>query len=160
MSFCYPTVTGLLLFHAFDESALDRFQSGVYYPDGTPKSSLAAVRDAARDARGGVIARCPGLELTPNARITFPRIAWVAKGRAAMSVMCDLDCTIVARLEKLPAHSTTLSVTAKGRVGEKAVVRFPTLAIAPGRYRFTVRLSAPVNRGAPRALASPPLVLR
>ena len=49
MAFCQPNVTGLLLFHAFDETALDRCQSGLYYPDGTPKSSLAVVRAAARD---------------------------------------------------------------------------------------------------------------
>jgi hypothetical protein len=30
---------------------LDRFQSGVYYPDLTSKSSLPVVRDAARDLR-------------------------------------------------------------------------------------------------------------
>jgi hypothetical protein len=160
MTFCYPNVTGLLLFHAFDETALDRFQSGLYYPDGTPKSSLVAVRAAARDVRGGVIAKCSGLELSPNAKVTYPRIRSVATGTAALGVTCDLDCTIVARLEKLPAHTTTLSVRAAGRVGEKAVVKFPTLAIAPGRYRFTVSLSAPVNRGAPRAFASGPLVLR
>jgi hypothetical protein len=60
MSFCQPNVVGLLVFHAFDETALDRFQSGLYYPDLTPKSSLPVVRDAIRDARGGVIARCEG----------------------------------------------------------------------------------------------------
>ena len=112
MTFCYPNVTGLLLFHAFDETALDRFQSGLYYPDGTPKSSLAVVRDAARDVRGGVIAKCSGLELSPNAKVTYPRIRSVATGTAALGVTCDLDCTIVARLEKLPAHTTTLSVRA------------------------------------------------
>ena len=47
MSFCQPNVVGLLIFHAFDETALDRFQSGLYYADGTPKSSLAG------RARGG-----------------------------------------------------------------------------------------------------------
>ena len=160
MAFCYPNVTGLLLFHAFDETALDRFQSGLYYPDGTPKSSLAVVRAAARDVRGGVIAKCSGLELSPNAKVTYPRIRSVAAGTAALGVTCDLDCTIVARLERLPAHTTTLSVRAAGRVGEKTVVKFPTLAIAPGRYRFTVSLSAPVNRGEPKAFASGPLVLR
>jgi hypothetical protein len=159
MSFCYPNVVGLLFFHAFDETALDRFQSGLYYPDGTPKPSLAAVRDEVRDARGGVAAKCSGLELTPDAKVTYPRIRSVAGGTAAMRVTCNLDCTIVARLEKLPKHTTTYSVRASGLVGEKTVVAFPTLKIAPGRYRFTLQLSAPVNRGEPRELASNPLVL-
>ncbi len=37
ISFCQPNVMGILIFHALDESALDRFQSGLYYADGTPK---------------------------------------------------------------------------------------------------------------------------
>jgi hypothetical protein len=44
---CQPDVAGILLFHSQDEPALSGFQSGVYYADGTPKSSLAAVREAA-----------------------------------------------------------------------------------------------------------------
>ena len=44
-----------------DEPALASWQSGVYYADGTPKSSLYAVRDALAATRGGSIARCDGL---------------------------------------------------------------------------------------------------
>jgi hypothetical protein len=160
MSFCQPNVVGLLIFHAFDETALDRFQSGLYYPDLTPKSSLPVVRDAIRDARGGVIARCDGLELTPDAKVAYPRVRSISTGTAAMKVTCDLDCSISARLERLPRHSTTLAVRATARVGEPAVIRFPQARIAPGRYRFTLTLSAPVNRGEPRVLASKPLVVR
>jgi hypothetical protein len=43
---CQPKVELLLFFHAFDEPDLDRLQTGVYYADGTPKSSLAPVREA------------------------------------------------------------------------------------------------------------------
>ena len=50
---CQPGVVGLLLFHSPDEPALTGFQSGVYYVDGTPKSSLPAVREAILTARAG-----------------------------------------------------------------------------------------------------------
>jgi hypothetical protein len=50
---CQPGVVGLLLFHSHDEPALAGFQSGVYYVDGAPKSSLPAVREAILDARDG-----------------------------------------------------------------------------------------------------------
>jgi hypothetical protein len=160
MSFCQPTLVGILIFHAFDETALDRFQSGLYYPDLTPKSSLPVVRDAVRDVRGGVIARCEGLELIPDAKVTYPRLRAVSSGTAAITVTCDVDCTIAARLEKLPRHSTTLTVRASGRVGERTVVRLPQTRLAPGRYRYTLTLSAPVNRGEPRVLASKPLIVR
>jgi hypothetical protein len=160
MSFCQPNLVGILIFPAFDETALDRFQSGLYYPDLTPKSSLPAVRDAVRDVRGGVIVRCEGLELTPNAKVTYPRVRAIPTGTAALAVTCDVDCTIAARLEKLPGHSTTLAVRASGRVGERAVVRLPPTRPGPGRYRYTLTLSAPVNHGRPRVLASKPLIVR
>ena len=55
---CQETVIGVLLFHLYDEPDLDRWQSGVYYVDSTPKSSLPAVRDAAIAARKGEL-ECP-----------------------------------------------------------------------------------------------------
>ena len=50
MAFCQPTVLGLLLFHVQDEAALAAWQSGEYYVDGTPKTSLAGVRRRRRRA--------------------------------------------------------------------------------------------------------------
>jgi len=41
-----PTVSALYLFHIVDETRLQGLQSGVRYADGTPKPSLAAVREA------------------------------------------------------------------------------------------------------------------
>ena len=160
MSFCQPNVMGILIFHTIDESALDRFQSGLYYTDGTPKSSLAAVHDAARASRGGVIARCPGMQLTPQARVAYPRIRAVALGTAAVAVTCDIDCNVYARLERLPRHSTTLTARAQALAGERTLVQFPPRVIAPGQYRFTVRLTAPVNIGPPLVVTSPPVTLR
>jgi hypothetical protein len=43
---CQEGVEGLLLFHSHDEPFLVGFQSGVYYVDGTPKTSLEPVREA------------------------------------------------------------------------------------------------------------------
>ena len=157
--FCQPNVVGLMIFHAFDESALDRFQSGLYYTDATPKTSLPVVRDAARAVHGGVIARCPGLQLTPNARIAYPRMASIALGTAAIAVNCDIDCNIYARLEKLPNHTTTLAKRASALAGERTLVPFPARRLAPGRYRFTIRLTAPVNVGPPMTAASAELLL-
>ena len=55
---CQETVIGVLLFHLYDEPDLDRWQSGVYYVDSTPKSSLPAVQEAAIAARNGEL-ECP-----------------------------------------------------------------------------------------------------
>jgi hypothetical protein len=50
---CTKNVVGILLFHSHDEPARAGWQSGVYYVDGTPKSSLAAVRRDVEAARDG-----------------------------------------------------------------------------------------------------------
>jgi hypothetical protein len=160
LTFCQPNVMGILIFHAFDESGLDRFQSGLYYADGTPKTSLTAVRDAVRQARGGVIAKCPELELTPQVKVAYPRIRAVAAGTAAVAITCDIDCNVYARLERLPRHSTTLATRAVALAGERTLVRFRQLRLAPGQFRFTVRATAPVNVGPPTAVASPTLIVR
>ena len=56
---CQPNVIGLMLFHVVDESALGAWQSGPFYADGTPKSSLQTIHDAARAAESGSAASCP-----------------------------------------------------------------------------------------------------
>jgi hypothetical protein len=50
---CQDGVIGFLIFHLLDEPDLNRWQSGVYYADGEPKSSLEDVRKAAEEARQG-----------------------------------------------------------------------------------------------------------
>jgi hypothetical protein len=50
---CQPTVRGFLIFHVTDETDYNRWQSGVYYADGTPKSSRAFVKRSMNDVRTG-----------------------------------------------------------------------------------------------------------
>jgi hypothetical protein len=50
---CQPTVRGFLIFHVTDETDHNRWQSGVYYADGTPKSSRPLVKRAMNDVREG-----------------------------------------------------------------------------------------------------------
>src|SRR5207253_716958 len=112
-AFCQPNVTSLLIFHAFDEPNLQGWQSGVFYADATAKSSLDAVARATRDSRGAVVAKCAGLQLTPQAKVAFPRGTGLSRVPLKLSVTCDVDCTIYARLEKLPKGSTTLAAYGK-----------------------------------------------
>jgi hypothetical protein len=44
MAACQPTVRGFLIFHVTDEPDYNRWQSGLYYADGTPKTSRTLVR--------------------------------------------------------------------------------------------------------------------
>ena len=160
MAFCQPNVKMFLFFHAVDESNLDRWQSGMFYVDGTPKPSLAAVLEATRDARGAVIARCPGLLLSPTAKVVYPRRKSLAKVPLEVKLKCDIDCNYRVRLERYPRGSTTLSRRGKALAGVSKTVALPPRHIAPGNYRFTVTLTAPVNTGPPTELVSAPVVRR
>ena len=53
MAACQPTVRGFLIFHVTDETDHNRWQSGVYYADGTPKSSRAPVKASIAGIRSG-----------------------------------------------------------------------------------------------------------
>jgi hypothetical protein len=55
---CQPTVTSFLIFHVSGESQLDRWQSGVFYADDTPKSSLPVVQRAIQSLRSGGVRTC------------------------------------------------------------------------------------------------------
>lgn len=55
---CQPTVIAVFFFHLFDEADLNRWQSGPYYADTKPKSSLEPIRKAAEKAREGKLATC------------------------------------------------------------------------------------------------------
>ena len=65
---CQPTVVGLLLFHVSDESDLRAWQSGLFYFDDTPKSSMAPVRDAAVAAETDTLVPLCSLPLPADAR--------------------------------------------------------------------------------------------
>jgi hypothetical protein len=54
---CQKNVVGLLFFHVSDEADLDRWQSGIYYADDTPKSDLPVVKAAALAARVGTLVK-------------------------------------------------------------------------------------------------------
>jgi hypothetical protein len=58
LAYCQPTVAGLLFFHVTDEPDLDRWQSGLFYADDTPKTSLGLVKETAQAAEAGTLT-CP-----------------------------------------------------------------------------------------------------
>jgi hypothetical protein len=142
LTFCQPNVQGIFLFHTVDEKGLGQWQSGVYYADNTPKTSLTAVKTALEETRRGVIARCDGMQLPVR-----PKLAQGPRG--TITVTCDLDCLYTARLYRLPS---TLVRTRHGRAiggrATKLAFRFPKVK---GTWRVRLTAVAPVNPG-PTAL--------
>src|SRR5919199_857155 len=153
LAFCQPNVRGLFLFHSVDETDLDRWQSGLYYADGTPKTSLAPTRIAIGAAKRGIVARCAGLRLAVRAKLDRPS---TGTSRFSFRLSCDIDCSYRARLEKLPQHSTTMVTRGVVVGGKPRRVAFPARKLAPGRYRFTARVVAAVNPGPSRSLFGDP----
>jgi hypothetical protein len=146
LAFCQPNVRGLFLFHDVDERALAGWQSGVYYVDRTPKSSLAGTRVAMEESRRGVVAACPGLRLAVHAHV-------VQRGRT-LSLTCDLDCAWVAQLYRVPGK---LLATRRGRaIGGRPTTLPLRVPLARGSYRLRLSAVAPVNPG-PSTLLRVPL---
>ena len=142
LAFCQPNVTGMFLFHSHDETALAAWQSGLYYADGSPKTSLPAVRDALAATRGGSIGRCDGLSLTIKPRTTF------SARTLGISLRCDLDCVYRARLVKLPAGTTTAATSGRAKAEARVAISLRR-KLRPGLYRLAVTVTHPVNRGEP-----------
>jgi len=159
LAFCQPNVKAFFIFHAFDEPTLPAWQSGLYYADGTPKTSLPVVKQAMRDVAGGVITHCPGLALTPQAKIVYPFGRALSRVPLTLRITCDIDCNVYARLARLPQASTTLAIREHLFAGVPTLVKLPARRVAAGPYRFTVRLTAPVNIGPPAQLQSDPLII-
>jgi hypothetical protein len=155
LAFCQPNVKGIFLFHSQDEPALASWQSGLYYADGSPKSSLYAVRDALERARGGSIARCDGLALDVRAtKVRFPTLSELRRGSRTVRFTCSLDC----------AWELTVSTAATGvrraRVTGYGLTATPVVASLKGRklglapIRFSLTLRQPVNPGVPQTRES------
>jgi len=59
LAYCQSTVRGLFVFHTFDESSLNGWQSGLYYADRTAKPSLRGFQRAVADLRHAKLTTCP-----------------------------------------------------------------------------------------------------
>jgi hypothetical protein len=100
---------------------------------------MTSVRTSLEQSRRGVVTHCDGLELTVK-----PKITQVKK---VVSETCDLDCTYVAQLYRLPGK---LLGTRKGTaIGGRATRLSFTIPKAKATYRVRLTATAPVNPGPP-----------
>ena len=150
LSFCQPTVKGILILHTIDESPLDRWQSGLFYADGSPKSSLPAVRTALNRTAGGSIAHCPGIQLPVTAtKVRFAGRTAARQGQFRASFTCTLDCLYQVRVLKVSTGATKMVKSGRAAVGERAQVQFGPHHLGRGTYRYRLRLVHPVNPAPP-----------
>ena len=160
LAFCQPTVAGMLIFLSRDERARGAWQSGVFYVDGTPKTSLPRVREALDSTTGGSITRCPGVQLVVRPTLLrFGTRSAARRGVFRVSLTCDLDCRYWVRLENATTHSTKLAAKGSAEVGELVQVDLGSRSLSPGSYRYTLRLVHPVNPAPPTLRQSTPFAL-
>jgi hypothetical protein len=156
LAFCQPTVEGIMILHTIDESALDRWQSGIFYADGTPKSSLPAVRAALNRTAGGSIAHCPGIQLPVQAtQVRFAGRAAARLGQFRASFTCTLDCRYQVRVIKVTTGATKMVRGGRAAIGRRVQVQFARHHLGRGTYRYRLRLVHPVNPAPPTTRDGP-----
>jgi hypothetical protein len=137
LAFCQPNVQAMFLFHTVDETALSAWQSGVYYADGTPKVSLGPTKEAIGEARRGVVAACPGLQLKPKIKVRSHGLQPV--------LLCDLDCKFTARLMRVHHRLPTRMVSGTVVGGTAGGAVFSRVGLSPGLYRVRFDVFASLN---------------
>ena len=172
---CQPNVTGMLIFHVTDEADARAWQSGVYYADDTPKSSLPAVREAALAAREGRLARCAGRKakaVNVLESVTLPGGgSYSAADLWRVELTCSRPCSYTARLVGTepwaPAPPSALRLLLGGLGAVKGVVaanepvaaELTAFDLEPGTYQIVVRVFETGRPGTAVVRTSDPLLL-
>jgi Bacterial Ig domain len=143
LALCQPNVIGIMIFHVVDESSLAAWQSGPFYADGTPKSSVPAIRAAALAARSGNAATCPDRTApavavsTTNGVVTAAASDGVGVGKVSLFVngrLADVKYAAPYAFAWAPSRKgryklEVRAADAAGNVGRKSV----TIAAAHAR---------------------------
>ena len=150
LAYCQSNVAGVLLFHARDEHGLAGWQSGLYYPDGTPKASLEVVRGTLDAIAGNTLGKC-AVAIKPVVAFTPPT--------RRISLRCDRDCVYRARLLRLPAGSVTAWKNGRSAGGIRQSFRLGA-KVAPGDYKLSVTFVHATRPGSVVVRASVPFSVR
>ncbi|HEY6963530.1 MAG TPA: hypothetical protein VI408_16715 [Gaiellaceae bacterium] len=136
---CQPSVAGVLIFHVADERDARAWQSGVYYGNFTPKSSLAPVRAAALAAQAGTLASCRQDKTTSAASgIAFHGPSATDPATLAVDFSCALPCTYELRL--IDATTSGVAAATEGKAVGDATATIATAGLADGTYQYALRI--------------------
>jgi hypothetical protein len=136
---CQPTVQALLFDHVVDDRDLAASQAGLYYPDGTRKTSFSAVQTAVAAAENGTLPACPGAK--PKQPVP-PTVTSAADGRS-VQLACARDCVYVAALERAGAPVRSQA----GAAASGAIVTVSVPAGAVAGDRLVVHVASKQNPG-------------
>jgi hypothetical protein len=175
---CDASISALYFLHLRDDPDLERFQSGLYRADGSPRPALATVRKAITRARKGCSGKTvrwrhvsgvigAGARFSPKR--SFPR----ARRDWGFNVTAAEEATYAGAIYRLPAPAATMRrlsavaapsaiATSSGliRANWKPRLRFPARRLRPGRYVFAVRIRASMNPRRSTFRVSAPITVR
>jgi hypothetical protein len=135
---CQPTVAGMLIFHVVDERDARAWQSGLYYGNGRPKTSLPKVRAAALAAQTGSLAEgAQGKTRALVADVVFGGPSTSAPDTLQTGFTCNLPCTY--RLQVLDAATGHPVASASGKAVGLTTVKVPAAELSPGQYEYALR---------------------
>ena len=136
---CQPTVAGVLIFHLADERDARAWQSGVYYANFTPKSSLAAVRAAALAAQAGTLGACSQDKTTSDVDgVVFHEPSSTDPSTLAVDFSCALPCSYELRVIDASSGDVVAATEGKAVGGETATL--PAAGLGPGSYQYVLRV--------------------
>ena len=148
VAYCQPTLRGIFLLHIWDELDRNRWQSGLYYADRTPRVTARTVRRSIDEARRGVLARCPNLALPVRLSTRFASAQQMARAKQlSFRLFCNFDCAYTAYVERMPKRTPVLTATGRAIARKLTTVTFRRQQLAPGTYRIALTVVAAVNPG-------------
>ena len=158
---CMPNVSGVVFGRLVDRagsSGQAGDQSGLYYADGSAKTSASAVAKSAALAGRGVLEICPGLQASVAAKTLVYPLSLSSQSPPWVMLACTRDCAYLVTLERADGKPVRAM---RGVAQADAITRVKLsggAAIRAGSgYHLRVRLVASTNPGPIRQYVSPPL---
>lgn len=155
---CMPNVSGVIFRRLVDNPAASD-QSGLFYADGSAKTSADSVRTSALSAGRGTLRVCPGLG-SPVAASTLVYPLQIATNYAPQVVLaCTRDCLYLITLEQAGDGKPVLARRGSlvGSIATAVTLPQGGALSAGGSYRLRIRLVAQTNPGPIQQYTSPPL---
>jgi hypothetical protein len=136
---CQPTVAGVLIFHVADERDARAWQSGLYYANNSPKTSLPAVRNAALAAQAGTFGACATQKTTSNLGVvTFHEPSTTQPTTLELDFSCATVCSYAA--EVIDAETSEVIAGAEGKTLGAQSLAIPAPDLVTGSYQYVLRV--------------------
>jgi hypothetical protein len=169
LAFCQPYVGAFFNFLLWDEPSLARWQSGVFWADGSPKASFGALQAITSTVRSGTVdcAKLQAQHGTPIQpagdalveRIEWPSLTSYSSFNEIWSFAVDAHVDASFHASIVTGKTASLTVAGKLARGRPRTISFPQTRLRPGTYRIQLVLAARGKASAPETRTSPPFVV-